>query len=165
MPAHHLLVKGVPSCLPISIPTSPQHVVPAVATSLPRCRQLHSSSLLRSEPQDSSERVHSRNPGPSANPTHAVVCAQHSSGVKLCLCTINSSHPHPPQGPVLLPPTSASSSLHPQVHPSQCMPDSVFLRQHLLSPGFSAEAVPRVPCNCPRSCLSSAPDTRASGYC
>lgn len=164
MPAHHLLVKGVPSCLPISIPTSPQHVVPAVATSLPRCRQLHSSSLLRSEPQDSSERVHSRNPGPSANPTHAVVCAQHSSGVKLRLCTINSSHPHPPQGPVL-PPTSASSSLHPQVHPSQCMPDSVFLRQHLLSPGLSAEAVPRVPCNCPRSCLSSAPDTRASGYC
>lgn len=68
----------MPSSLPISIPTSLPHVVPAVAISLPRCSQLHSSSLLRSEPQDSSERVHSRNPGPV-----------HQQILHMLLCVLN----------------------------------------------------------------------------
>lgn len=77
MPAHRLQVKGVPSSLPISILTSPPHV-PAVATSLPRCSQLHSSSLFRSEPQDSSERVRSHNPGPV-----------HQQILHMLLCVLN----------------------------------------------------------------------------
>lgn len=85
----------MPSSLPISIPTSLPHVVPAVAISLPRCSQLHSSSLLRSEPQDSSERVHSRNPGPV-----------HQQILHMLLCVLNTvpewNPPSAPSIPVTL---------------------------------------------------------------
>lgn len=73
-----LHVEGVPSSLPISIPTSLPRVFPAVAISLPRRSQPHSSSSLRSEPQDSSERVRSHNPGPV-----------HQQILHMLLCVLN----------------------------------------------------------------------------